>query len=117
MYMPGMGDRLEDRAERHDPLHAAARRDVEEQGGVGAPAPLGPDATKEEQPCPTRRGLPGPQRDARPTDGALPRGTQADDRPMRGKVDELFRVDRGEWRGRKLADQEAHGARRRLAGI
>ena len=97
----GMGDGFEDRAQRHDPLHATARGDVQQQGGVGAPPPLGLDAAKQQEPGTALGWLPGPQRDPRPADRALPRGVQAHDRPDRGKVDERLRVDRGERRGRR----------------
>ena len=108
---------LEDRTQRHDALHPTARGHVQEQGRVRAPPQLGLDAAKQQQPCPTIGGLPGPKRDPRPADRALPLGAQAHDRPDRGKVDELLRVDRGERRGGELADQGAQRARRRVPGI
>src|SRR5262249_20301993 len=105
-----MGDRLEDRAEGHEPLHATARGHVEEQRRVRAPPLLGLDAAKQQQPCPTIGWLPGPKRDPWPADGALPLDAEAYDRPEGGKVDERFWVDRGERRGRGLAGQGTQNA-------
>jgi len=98
-------------------LHAAARGNVQEQSRVRAPPLLGLDAAKKQQPCTTIGWLPGPKRDPRPADGALPLGAEAYDRPECGKVDERFWVDRSERRGRELADQGAHSAGGGLAGI
>ena len=107
----------EDRAQRHDPLYPTARGHVQEQGRVRAPPQLGLDTAKKQQPCTAIGWLPGPKRDPRPADRALPLGAQAHDRPERGKVDEVLRVNRGERRGRELADQGAQRARRRVPGV
>ena len=81
-----MGHGREDRTQRHDALHPTARGDVQEQGGVGAPPPLGLQASKQQQPRTARGWLPEPERMPRPADGALPRGGQAYDRPDLGKL-------------------------------
>ena len=112
-----MGHGREDRAQRHDALHPTARGHVQEQGRVRAPPLLGLDAAKQQQPCTAIGWLPGPKRDPRPADRALPLGAQAHNGPDRGKVDERLRVDRGERRRRELADQGAQRARRRVPGI
>ena len=114
---PGMRHGREDRPQRHDPLHPALRGDLQEQGGVGAPPPLGLHAPKQEQPRTALGGAPGPKRAARPADAALSLGVQAHHGSDSGKVNELLQVDRGEWRGRELADQGAQRAGRRLPGI
>ena len=57
-----MGHSREDRAQRHDALYATARGDVQEQGGVGAPPPLGLQAPKEKQPRAALGRLPEPER-------------------------------------------------------
>jgi len=88
-----MGYSREDRAQRHDPLHPAARGDVQEQGGVGAPPPLGLQTPKQEQPRAARGRLPGPERIPRPADDALPLGGQAHDRPDLRKIEEVLRVN------------------------
>ena len=98
-------------------LPISARGHVQEQGRVRAPPQLGLDTAKHQQPCPALGGLPGPKRDPRPADRALPLGAEAHDGPDRGKVDKRLWIDRGERRGRELADEGAQRTRRRIPGI
>src|SRR3954471_22060846 len=54
---------------------------------------------------------------SRPMDLALETVGELHVRPLKGKVIEIFRIDRGKFRRHQLLGQVAHGGRRRGAGI
>jgi hypothetical protein len=61
--------------------------------------------------------LPGKELAPWPSNGAIPIGGHANDRPGLGKIEEVLGVDRGEMRCREMSDQVSNRSCHCLTGI
>jgi hypothetical protein len=112
-----MGRAGQERADRDDPLDAAALGDVQERLRVGPPPLVGFGAAEQEQAVAPFPGMAREELAPRPVDVTAPVLSHPHLGPFLREDEERLGIDPSHPRGREIADQVAQGARGRLTGI